>query len=137
MYISFFCKMSIYFTTNEIRVSLKCTKHQHYSEVLAAPLDYRATRSPLAPCPSFLSPFILLQFLFFFLPSSYPTRSPVFPSLSFFLTPFPLPPATAAAVVQSRLHEPRSVYYFASFYVRQQFQLALCPRRTISWRRHC
>jgi len=28
--------------------------------------------------------------------------------------------AAAAAVVQSRLHEPYSVYYFASFYVRQK-----------------
>jgi len=40
--------------------------------------------------------------------------------------------ATAAAVVQSRLREPRSVYYFASFYVWQKFHVVLC---STSWRR--
>jgi len=55
--------------------------------------------------------------------------------------------ATAAAVVQSRLHEPRSVYYFASFYVRQKFSCNFVPRShqilatplrwdTVLWR-HC
>ena len=32
----------------------------------------------------------------------------------------PFPALPAAAVVQSRLHEPCSVYYFASFYVGQK-----------------
>ena len=36
--------------------------------------------------------------------------------------------ATAAAVVQSRLHESCSVYYFASFYVRQKVSCSFAPR---------
>ena len=41
--------------------------------------------------------------------------------------------ATEAVVVQSRLHEPCSVYYFASFYVRQKkfmyFRAIVAPDR--------
>jgi len=44
--------------------------------------------------------------------------------------------AAAAAVVQSRLNEPCPVYYFASFYMRQNFHVVLCPPRTRSSRRH-
>ena len=40
--------------------------------------------------------------------------------------------ATAAALVQSRLREPCSVYYFASFYVWQKFHVVSC---STSWRR--
>jgi len=39
-------------------------------------------------------------------------------------------PATAAVVVQSRLHEPCSLYYFASFYVRQKVSCRFVPPRT-------
>ena len=46
--------------------------------------------------------------------------------------------ATAAAVVQLLLREPCSVYYFASFYVRQKLSCSFVPSpRTRSWRRHC
>ena len=49
-----------------------------------------------------------------------------------------LHPATAAAVVQSRLHEPCSVYYFASVYVRQTVSCSfVLPYSTRSRRRHC
>jgi len=41
--------------------------------------------------------------------------------------------ATAAAVVQSRLREPCSVYYFTSFYVRQKVSCSFVPSRTKSW----
>ena len=36
--------------------------------------------------------------------------------------------ATAAVVVQSRLHEPWSVYHFASFWVRQKSITQFCER---------
>jgi len=42
---------------------------------------------------------------------------------------------TAAAVVESRLHEPCSVYYFASFYVRQYVSCSFVLPRIRSWRR--
>ena len=35
--------------------------------------------------------------------------------------------ATAAAIVQSRLHEPCSLYYFALFYVRQKVSCSFVP----------
>ena len=38
--------------------------------------------------------------------------------------------ATAAAVVQSRLHEPYSVYYFALFYVLQKVSCSFVPSRS-------
>ena len=44
--------------------------------------------------------------------------------------------ATAAAVVQSRLREPCSVYYFASFDARRKSFMKFCPPCTRSWRRH-
>jgi len=46
------------------------------------------------------------------------TRPPRLPTIY-------LPTATEAAVVQSRLHEPCSVYYLASFYVRQKLACSL------------
>jgi len=45
--------------------------------------------------------------------------------------------ASAAAVVQSQLHEPCSLYYFVSLYTRQSFHEVLCPPCIArSWRRH-
>ena len=44
----------------------------------------------------------------------------------------------AAAVVQSRLHEPNcSVYYFALFYARQKVSCSFVSRRGRCWGRHC
>jgi len=39
--------------------------------------------------------------------------------------------AAAAVVVQSRLHEPCSVYYFASFYVQQKVSWSFVPLHQI------
>jgi len=45
--------------------------------------------------------------------------------------------ATAAAVVQSRLHEPCSVCNSALFYVRQTVSCIFVAPRTRSWQCHC
>jgi len=137
MYISFFCKMSIYFTTNEIRVSLKCTKHQHYSEVLAAPLDYRATRSPLAPCPSlslsFHSPPIPLLFPPFLLPNSLPSLSlPFFLSHSLSFTACDSSCGSSVAATWTSF----GVLFRVILWETKSFML-FCALSHRSWWRHC